>query len=168
MDEKHQELFGGDISQEVLRITSEVEQTHAPEALYALAAKYSSGIEVPVDHRKAFHFYHKAAYQGHAVSSYQVALYFENGWGIPTDPAKAGEFFKHAFNGFERDVDRDARAANNLGICYFYGKGVERDVNKAMDFFHRAHSVGVVEATNNLAMYDKDKITPAFQLAIWF
>ena len=40
----------------------------------------------------------------------------------------------------------DAVAQNNLGICYYKGSGVEKDVAQAVTWWHRAAEQGHAEA----------------------
>ena len=46
-----------------------------------------------------------------------------------------------------------AAAEFNLGLCYMYGKGVEPDVDRAMDLFSKAAKQGNVNAASALAQW---------------
>ena len=50
----------------------------------------------------------------------------------------------------------DAVAQNDLGMCYKYGKGVHKDINKAIYYYEQAIENGCNVAAHNLAcVYDK-------------
>ena len=46
----------------------------------------------------------------------------------------------------------DAKAQNDLGVCYYNGDGVEQDYEKAVYWFTKAAEEGLVEAQNNLGL----------------
>lgn len=51
----------------------------------------------------------------------------------------------------------DNKASVNLGLMYFYGKGVEKDCLKAMSYFVRAAENGDAKALENIAkLYETD------------
>ncbi|KAI9893440.1 MAG: hypothetical protein M1814_006737 [Vezdaea aestivalis] len=70
-----------------------------PFAQYYLADGYASGLfssKQKVDWDRALPLFLSAAKHGHAESAYRVALCHEFGWGCRRDPAKAGQFYRHA------------------------------------------------------------------------
>lgn len=46
----------------------------------------------------------------------------------------------------------DLSAQNNLGLCYYYGDGVEEDPSQAMEWFRRAAEQGLADAQTNLGV----------------
>lgn len=65
-------------------------------------------------------------------------------------------------------------AINDLGNCYYFGKGVEKDYKRAVELFEEASNGGLKDATGNLAMcymkgtgveVNKEKMKELFELA---
>ena len=46
-----------------------------------------------------------------------------------------------------------AKAQYNLGMCYYYGQGVSKDISKALKWWRRAAEQGLVDAQYNLATH---------------
>ena len=46
----------------------------------------------------------------------------------------------------------DAEAQYSLGVCYYYGYGVEQDDAEPADWFRKAAEQGYAEAQNNLGV----------------
>ena len=47
----------------------------------------------------------------------------------------------------------DAKAQNKLGVCYAKGKGVRKNLNKAMEWYTKAAEQGEMRAQFNLAAH---------------
>ena len=87
------------------------------------------GYGVSKSYEKAFAFFSKAAATGHPEAQFHLALCFEDGDGVKTDPVQAVEWYrKTAIGGF-------AKAQNNLAICYRDGHGVPRDYAEAEKWY---------------------------------
>ena len=57
---------------------------------------------------------------------------------------------------FRRAAQGDADAQCHIGICYFNGEGVEQDLQKAVEWFHKAAEQGHADAQNRLGVcYDR-------------
>lgn len=50
----------------------------------------------------------------------------------------------------------DAIGINGLGLCYFYGKGVEKDIAKAIELYQKAAELNSLSAQFNLAVLYKN------------
>ena len=60
--------------------------------------------------------------------------------------------YEDAFRLYKQNADKgDADAQNNLGVCYFLGKGVKQNYKQAVKWFEAAYNNGNVSAQCNLA-----------------
>lgn len=105
-------------------------------------------------------WYIKAADQGHRAAQYELGYCYFNGIGIDKDIDKGLEWIKKAANQGNKDakdwldysvaVNRfreaaeqaDASAQYNLGECYAYGRGVDRNHIEAVKWFRKAAEQG--------------------------
>ena len=139
------------------------EQGHA-KAQHCLGECYEDGTGVEEDPKQAFAWYQKAAEQGLAEAQYDLGRCYCDGIGVAKDHKQAihwiskaaGKHFAPAItvqgdwdiNGEAAEYYRkaavrgDAIAQFNLGWCYEFGKGVEKDLGRANYWYRRA-------ATNN-------------------
>ena len=107
---------------------------------------YRKGDVVEADIEKSIEWAKKAAELGDGERIFQYAIaYFTGEDPVTEDKAKAVEFFVLAANA------GDATAMKNLGVCYNNGYGVDRDKNKAIEWFEKAVKEGGSEgAMDNL------------------
>ena len=57
---------------------------------------------------------------------------------------------------FRRATQGDPEAQCHIGICYYEGKGIEQDVQKAVEWFRKAAEQGYADAQNRLGVrYDR-------------
>lgn len=57
---------------------------------------------------------------------------------------------------FRRATQGDPEAQCHIGICYYEGKGIEQDVQKAVEWYRKAAEQGYAEAQNRLGVrYDR-------------
>ena len=71
---------------------------------------------------------------------------YYNGYIVPQNFEKAVELYKLAIKGGNID------ALNNLGICYEYGKGVEKNNDKALELYYKGKEQNHREAAVNYAI----------------
>lgn len=76
----------------------------------------------------------------------RLARRFEQGNGLPRDPAQAAYWLRKAAD------HGDPEAQNELGYLYFRGEGVERDPEQSARWFMRAVGGGSQQAKLNLAV----------------
>jgi TPR repeat protein len=121
-----------------------------PEACYALAKLYERGIEgAEPDYTKAREYYQKAMNAGHTAAAFDLALHYDQGiGGLKPDLTLAIDLYKRAMTGQDSKVK--AAAANNLGVCYEEGRGVERNLVEAKKLYEQAARGGVEAARANL------------------
>ena len=92
------------------------------------------------------------------AKDYEELYYYNQYVGLyPLTEATAIEYqttadFGESVDGFQEAVkDNDAAAQNNLGACYFTGKGVEQDYEKAVQWFRVSAEQGNATGQINLA-----------------
>src|SRR5262249_16065093 len=89
-------------------------------------------------------WYEKAADRGNVDGMLSLALFYDVGFGVPQDYAKAREWYqKAADNG-------DADAMYNLGFYYQTGRGVAQDYTQARAWFQKAADKGNTDAKEGL------------------
>lgn len=98
-------------------------------AAYRLGAMYERGRGVDASEEEAERWYREAARAGEADALYNLGALLERGApGRPRDAAAAIEYFKRASD------QRDAQAQLNLGLLYYRGEDVRRDLVQARAF----------------------------------
>lgn len=104
-------------------------------------AAYNSG-----DYETAFKEWRPLAEQGHADAQFNVALMYDNGWGVAQDPQHAANwYFKAAQQGY-------VQAQFNLGVAYSFGEGVPHDDREAVKWYRRAAEQGNADAQHGLGL----------------
>ncbi len=96
-----------------------------------LAVCYQHGEGVPQDLQTAFEYREQAAKLGHAVSKRWLAKHLIHGAGVEADPLRG-------INMLEELAREDPAACMMLGEVYYYGEGVEADMEQALPWFEKA------------------------------
>lgn len=60
---------------------------------------YADGVYAPIDYKKAFYYYTKAAGQGNIYALNNLGLMYENGPYVERDPQKAVTYYTQAADG---------------------------------------------------------------------
>jgi len=121
-----------------------------------LAVGYLYGDGVPLDYQRAIDLYSRACNGGDLISCAEIAGDLENGIGkdknFPVNLSRAAEFYGKACN-----LDnKKERGCVELGRLYEYGRGVEKDTNRAIEFFNKGAAAGNSSGPYALAeMYKK-------------
>ena len=64
---------------------------------------------------------------------FYIGEHYLNGWGTEKNYTKALEYFKKSIS---YNNTENAKSWNSLGYLYYYGLGVEKDIEKARDYFN--------------------------------
>lgn len=154
-----------DLEQPVIWYRKAAEQGHA-NAQFNLGIRYDNGIGVPKDARIAACWYRKAAEQGQASAQYNLGICYANGEGVTRDEQKAIDWFRQAAEQNHPQAqfylqqiaalsgDRDSQYA--LAICYEQGRGVEKDIDKAIAWYRQAAEQGHRDAQFELGRRYQD------------
>lgn len=131
-----------------------------PMANNMLGIIYLEGDGVPIDHLKAKHYFELASFESNSSSLYQLGLfYYKQGKHSERNYVKARECFNMAAE------KRNPIALFYLGFIYENGKGVEKDIKKAIEYYlkstenHYFQDKSIVEDSDNIsqASYKSDR-----------
>ena len=152
-----------------------------PESLYMQAA-FLAMDESPEKLQQAAELLTQAADQGHAGAQYLLGTCYQEGRGVPQDPAAAAKYYRlaakqdngdacgglgflfqeglgvpqdyaEALRWYRKGADAgSAEAASGLGVLYSEGLGVEKNPKESIKWFRRAAQEGHELAANNLGI----------------
>ncbi|HTO79220.1 MAG TPA: toll/interleukin-1 receptor domain-containing protein [Methylocystis sp.] len=146
------------------------EQSLTPAQENDMGNRYLYGSGLDQDYAKAMEWYRKAADHGLGDAQYNVGMMYENGRGVAKDIEQAKAWYRKAADqgsafGKAALQRLEANAApaiqlpastpkeeNQKGDDYFYGRGVEQDYGKAMEWYRKAGDQGYAEAQHNVGV----------------
>jgi TPR repeat protein len=152
------------------------DQDHA-QAQFNLGVCYFNGIGLAQDKHQAVLWYRKAADQDHAQAQFNLGICYFNGVGVAKDLALAVWLYRKAAEKgyaqaqcelgndylsskpqqavywFKKSAGQgEAAAQKSLGDCYFFGEGVEEDIDEGMSWYHKAAEKGNADAQSSLGL----------------
>ena len=114
-----------------------------------LAAFFEEGIGVVTDLNKSREYVALAADQGNGEMAHLLAVRYERGgYGLPKDPRMALQWCLTAATVLDHPA-----AMRSLGARYDEGRGVEKNLEQAFQWYQKAADRGEVQAIFNLAHY---------------
>lgn len=100
-------------------------------AQYYLGVAYLLGLGVSRDYEEAASLFRKAAEQGNHIAQYLLGDLYLTGKGVQKNYEEAFSWYLKSSKSF-----LPADSANyRLGVCYYYGYGVTKDLTKAVELF---------------------------------
>ena len=123
-----------------------------------LGTSYYYGLGVEADSEEAVAQLTKAADQGDAIAMYLLGNAYASGTGTSRDEAKAKEMYAKFIAVGEADSGENAgsgRIQAYLADCYAYGKGTEKNVDKAVAAADKAVSA-------DLTVFDMVKLADSY------
>ena len=123
-----------------------------------LGTSYYYGLGVEADSEEAVSQVTKAADQGDAIAMYLLGNAYASGAGTSRDEAKAKEMYAKFIAVGEADSGENAgsgRIQAYLADCYAYGKGTEKNVDKAAAAAEKA-------ASADLTVFDMVKLADSY------
>ena len=123
-----------------------------------LGTSYYYGLGVEADSEEAVSQLTKAADQGDAIAMYLLGNAYASGTGASRDEAKAKEMYAKFIAVGEADSGENAgsgRIQAYLADCYAYGKGTEKNVDKAAAAAEKA-------ASADLTAFDMVKLADSY------
>ena len=111
-----------------------------PEELY----KLGSDAEDQGLYENAFQYYMQAAERKHVEAMFRVGVFYDYGYGMPTDYVKAIEWYRKA-----AELGHTV-AMNNIGAKYDNGEGVEQSTEIAKEWWQKAADLGYGFSMKNL------------------
>jgi TPR repeat protein len=112
------------------------------ETCYTLGNLFLSNEE----YNKAFEHLSSSANSGIIEAQYKLGYLYENGLGISTDLKSACMLYAEAA------ASDHSEACRRLGLCYWDGRGVIKDLGQAEKWLRYAMDLGSKDAVNDLAM----------------
>ncbi|WP_075261538.1 SEL1-like repeat protein [Candidatus Odyssella acanthamoebae] len=106
-------------------------------AQYNLGFMYRYGKYVEQDFAKALSWFNQAAAQNQPHALYHIGFIYQRNL-VPTTRKEAPHFFKKAAEQFMAEPYQQGSAQNLLGDMYHYGRGVEKDLTKAIEYYQKA------------------------------
>ena len=133
-----------------------------PRAFRSLGRAYENGRFVDKDLDKAIVYYEKAVSLGDSLSlCYIGGIYY---WD-KEDYEKAWDYYCRAETATEEGKTKSGLPYRRVGLCYYYGKGVEMDERKAIDYFFKAvklnhpytkkHIAKDIAVSETISVYEK-------------
>jgi TPR repeat protein len=90
--------------------------------------------------QEAFALFQAGAIHGDATSMYNIGVFYQHGYGVPRDYAKAREWYEKAA------AKDNELAMGNLGALFVNGLGVPQDYTKAREWYEKAANKGDANA----------------------
>ena len=146
------------------------EQGYA-NAMFLSGLCYDKGKGVNKSEEKALLWYKKAIKAGYKEPYYRAAIILLNGSNAVKDEKEAEKYFLLSI---ENDIKEAPAAANCLGMMYRDGRGVEKDMRKAVEYFELGSKNGNAEAkyhlgclyiTGDYLPHDREKALQLFEEA---
>lgn len=125
--------------------------------------QYGNGTEI--DMSQAYRWYSRAAEIGDSVAQCKVGHFLQYGWGdVAKDETQAVEWYKKAAD------QNNAEAQCYLGICYYCGISVERDIDRALELYEKSANCGYTFAMNSLGdiFFNEDDYFDAEKALCWY
>ncbi len=116
------------------------------ESQYQLGLRYTQGIDLPQNYRKAADQFRQAAESGHLRAQYLLGLAYYSGRGVPQDYARARQWLEQAA------AAGHPGAQHQLGDLYLNGRGVSADKAWGIHWLSRAAQRGHAEAQYSLGV----------------
>jgi TPR repeat protein len=105
-----------------------------------LGAMYRDGIGFVIqNYEKALEYFQIAERLNNSNAFVNIGNFYEF-IEYPRDYNKAKEYYEKAVK-----LDNNSDALVNLGLFYFRGQGIEKDITKAIDYFIKAEKLGNIE-----------------------
>ena len=155
------------------------------EAQNILGDCYYHGEGVTQDYAKAVDWYRKAAEKGNRNAYSNLGICYYKGYGVTKDLDKSVEWFNKAqqkgkdcsywlgccyedLNNYAKAIEwyangsdeGDSYCSSRLGNIYQYGRGVQKNVAKAKEYYKKAIDQGSTDAKEYLAELEKEISNP--------
>ena len=112
---------------------------------YRIGYMYQKGIGTDIDIQKSIEWYSKAADIGSPDAMYQLGYIYRDSSSPYYNPSLSQKYFSDSLrlylNNHHEDPN-DGYTALRIGRFYHYGLGVERDIDKAIEYYTKAKELG--------------------------
>ena len=110
--------------------------------------------------------YHEvlANYGDVRAASWLAGIYFDDEMGVAQNLAEHVKWNRRILEIYEANPSDEIlfyaqSAAHNLGSCYYYQWGVERDFSKSLDYYSQAYEMGSKESMDNITIHANGFLT---------
>jgi TPR repeat protein len=160
----------------------------------SLGYMFHKGLGFAPDVNKAMFWYNKAASNGNAMALNNIGSIYLSGEGVPVNLNIARDYlikainqgcdlgyynmgrlyhqvndYRSAFGYFQKGLElKHAESINYLGIYYEKGYFVNRDYNKALEYYKKAGNLGSVIAQNNAGCIYYNHSSQKEKATYWF
>jgi len=117
-----------------------------PNALFAVAVRYTEGKGVTSDLAEAARYYRQAAEAGLAPAQYRLGSLYEKGRGVERDLEAARDWYARAAK------QGNAKASHNLAVLYAEGISGNPEFRDAAHWFKTAANFGLTDSQYNLGI----------------
>ena len=129
---------------------------------------YERGMGTAKDIQAALRCYNEAAKEGNSKAKYRLGLLYEIGKDVPQDYVRAADFYRNAISKDEMILKNKPsilnaekphyKAFGALGRLHYYGNGVKKDLNLAIELLEKSAELDSLNAINLLAyIYENQK-----------
>lgn len=107
-----------------------VDDDEHPPSLYAICLMYSNGLGVEINNDFALRFFIKSTTRGNSDAQVAMGQSYQDGL----------DDYKNAMHWFQKAVDNDENANDQLNIVFMYHKGigVEKNDNMALQWYRKS------------------------------
>lgn len=162
--------YGKGCEQDYEKAYKHFDRSDSEYAMYCLGTMYQRGYYVEQSDTMAFEYFDRSSEKGNPFASYEVGTYYACGTIFPKDEAAATIYYETAYRKFEDMLKKreDDNLLYRLGEMTYYGKGVEKNTEKAKEYLEKAVSFDNRNAKYLLAMiylkeYDYPNIPQAIE-----
>lgn len=119
---------------------------------YFMAHLCTYGIHVERNLPEAFKRYKELARVGIFGAEYNLAVFYENGWGTEMDLQKAFQHYRNSVQYYQPN----SQATLALARMYLAGRGCGKNTERAIELFIKTYSLGESQGAFNVALiYEK-------------
>ena len=131
------------------------------KAMNCIGECFWNGEGVEQDLNQALEWFEKGAKAGHPEAQFNAAWFWDEGLTGEKDSAKAVHWYSKLLEQKLPSRECWINGVNNLGECYRYGRGVEKDLNRAIELYVISGRCGNDMAWFNLGhLYETEKEDP--------
>lgn len=137
---------------------------------------YYRGEHVQQDYKQALQMFARSAQQGNVQAIGNMGMCYQTGNGIEKDSIRAIQLYDRSIKGGNKALlTQQTRLANNgnvfsnvfMALCHQNGTGVEKNTDKAIEYFTKAAEMNSADAQRELALCYMNTRKP-YEAAPWF
>jgi len=128
------------------------------DASYKIGVVYLEGKLILKNIRKGVDYITKSANQNNIYAKYKLGELYKNGIGLEKNSLKSKILFEEVYSSALEKENFDRNIQCLLGNIYYEGNGVEKNIQKAIEYYKKSADVGNPEASYYLSkVYSSQK-----------